>query len=175
MKKFISNIKTLAALLMAVAALAACSNEDVSVNEQLVVNPTETAPKTYTMTIQATKSSGDDAATISYPVQVYVFQGEECKAMQTIGDEGQTLNIALVEGAYSVYAVGGASGVSLILCAVPVIVLTFYSCCFQRYCFVVRCVASTGAVVFQQFHGLTQTDPCAHGVRNRWILVLNDA
>ena len=63
MKKFISNIKTLAALLMAVAALAACSNEDVSVNEQLVVNPTETAPKTYTMTIQATKSSGDDAAT----------------------------------------------------------------------------------------------------------------
>ena len=37
MKKFISNIKTLAALLMAVAALAACSNEDVSVNEQLVL------------------------------------------------------------------------------------------------------------------------------------------
>ena len=29
--------------------------------------------------------------------------------MPTIGDEGQTLNIPLVEGTYSVYAVGGAS------------------------------------------------------------------
>ena len=50
-----------------------------------------------------------DEATVSYPVAVYVFQGEECRAVQTIGDEGQTLNIPLVEGTYSVYAVGGAS------------------------------------------------------------------
>ena len=42
-------------------------------------------------------------------MQVYVFQGEECEAVQTIGDAGQTLNIPLVEGTYSVYAVGGAS------------------------------------------------------------------
>ena len=56
-----------------------------------------------------TRAGGGDGATVSYPVQVYVFQGEECKAVQTIGDEGQTLNIALVEGTYSVYAVGGAS------------------------------------------------------------------
>jgi len=53
-----------------------------------------------------TRGTGD--ATISYPVQVYVFQGDDCKAVQTIGDEGQTLNIPLVEGTYSVYAVGGA-------------------------------------------------------------------
>ena len=39
---------------------------------------------------------------------MYVFQGDDCKAVQTIGDEGQTLNIPLVEGTYSVYAVGGA-------------------------------------------------------------------
>lgn len=50
-----------------------------------------------------------DAATVSYPVTVYVFQGEECQAVQTIGDEGQVLNIPLVEGAYSVFAIGGAS------------------------------------------------------------------
>ena len=56
-----------------------------------------------------TRAGGGDGAAISYPVQVYVFQGEECKAVQTIGDEGQALNIALVEGTYSVYAVGGAS------------------------------------------------------------------
>ena len=68
MKKFISNIKTLAALLMAVAALAACSNEDVSVNEQLVVNPTETAPKTYTMTIQAYAASASASVVFSSPL-----------------------------------------------------------------------------------------------------------
>ena len=50
-----------------------------------------------------------EEATVSYPVTVYVFQGEECRAVQTIGDEGQTLNIPLTEGTYSVYAVGGAS------------------------------------------------------------------
>ena len=58
-----------------------------------------------------TRSGGaaGDEATVAYPVQVYVFAGEECRAAQTIGDEGQTLNIALVEGTYSVYAIGGAS------------------------------------------------------------------
>ena len=54
-----------------------------------------------------TRSGGANDATVSYPVQVYVFQGDECRAVQTIGDEGQTLNIALVEGTYSVYAVWG--------------------------------------------------------------------
>ena len=58
-----------------------------------------------------TRSGGSlgDEATVAYPVTVYVFQGEECQAVQTIGDEGQTLNIPLVEGTYSVYAIGGAS------------------------------------------------------------------
>ena len=58
-----------------------------------------------------TRSGGSagEEATVAYPIAVYVFAGEECKAVQTIGDEGQTLNIALTEGTYSVYAVGGAS------------------------------------------------------------------
>ena len=94
MKKFISNIKTLAALLMAVAALAACSNEDGSVNEQLVVNPTETAPKTYTMTIQATKSSGDDAATTrglyfnGTALKVKWYEGEVVEVYQGTEQKG---------------------------------------------------------------------------------------
>ena len=41
--------------------------------------------------------------------------GEECRAVQTIGDEGQTLNIGLTEGTYSVYAVGGASSSDYVL------------------------------------------------------------
>ena len=59
--------------------------------------------------IRTRSGAGGEEATVSYPVQVYVFQGEECEAVQTIGDAGQTLNIPLVEGTYSVYAVGGAS------------------------------------------------------------------
>ena len=58
-----------------------------------------------------TRSGGGsgDEATVAYPLQVYVFQGDECRAAQTIGDEGQTLNIALTEGTYTVYAIAGAS------------------------------------------------------------------
>ena len=56
-----------------------------------------------------TRGASGDGATVAYPVAVYVFQGDECKGVQTIGDEGQTLNIALTEGTYSVYAVGGVS------------------------------------------------------------------
>ena len=55
-------------------------------------------------------TSPGEGTSIAYPVQVYVMQGDKCKVVQTIGDEGQTLNIPLVEGAYSVYAIGGASG-----------------------------------------------------------------
>lgn len=53
--------------------------------------------------------SGDGEATVSYPVQVYVFQGEACKAVQTITSAGDDLSISLVEGSYSVCAVGGVS------------------------------------------------------------------
>ena len=63
-----------------------------------------------------TRSGGSGSeATISYPLQVFVFSGDECQAAQTIGDEGQTLNIALTEGTYTVYAVGGASATDYVL------------------------------------------------------------
>jgi hypothetical protein len=63
-----------------------------------------------------TRAGGSaDEATVTYPVTVYVFASDECRAMQTIGDEGQTLNIPLVEGTYSVYAVGGASASDYVL------------------------------------------------------------
>lgn len=53
------DIRTLAALLIASATLAACSSDDNIIEEQ-PVQPTE---KVYTMTIQATKATGDDATT----------------------------------------------------------------------------------------------------------------
>ena len=85
--------------------LAACSKDIINDGDSSDMYENKTANSL----LQVRTRAGGNEATISYPVQVYVFQGEDCKAVQTIGDEGQTLNIALVEGAYSVYAIGGAS------------------------------------------------------------------
>ena len=62
-----------------------------------------------------TRGASADGATVAYPVAVYVFEGDKCKTSQTIGDEGQTQNIALTEGTYSVYAVGGVSSSDYVL------------------------------------------------------------
>lgn len=86
---------------LAAAMLTACS-------EDVVYEGTSNGSREANALLQVT-TRGTNDATVSYPVQIYVFQGEECRAFQTIGDEGQTLNIPLVEGTYSVYAVGGAS------------------------------------------------------------------
>lgn len=62
-----------------------------------------------------TRGAVDNGETVAYPVAVYVFQGDECKVVQTIGDEGQTLNIPLSDGTYSVCAVGGVSASDYVL------------------------------------------------------------
>lgn len=58
MKKIMTNIRTLAALLIASATFAACSSDDNTIDLQ----PAQPAgQQVYTMTIQATKSTGDEA------------------------------------------------------------------------------------------------------------------
>jgi len=61
MKKFITDIKTVAALLMAGAALAACSSDDNIIENEQPVNPTGT----YTMTINASKGDGATTRALS--------------------------------------------------------------------------------------------------------------
>ncbi len=102
-------MKKILTIALAAVVMVACS-EDVL--EECVSEKNEAAAKS----LLQVRTRGTDDATVSYPVQVYVFQGEgsggsdvECLAVQTIGDAGQTLNIALTEGTYSVYAIGGAS------------------------------------------------------------------
>lgn len=96
--KLSSTMRT-AMLLAVLAMLAAC--------EKSIIDEDLQSPNSL---LQIRTRAGDgDAATVAYPVQVYVFQNDICRAVQTIGDEGQTLNIALTEGTYSVYAIGGAS------------------------------------------------------------------
>ena len=95
----LSHSARTAILLAILAMLAAC--------EKSIIDEDLQSPNALLQV--TTRAGGGDEATVAYPVQVCVFQGDECRAVQTIGDEGQTLNIALVEGTYSVYAIGGAS------------------------------------------------------------------
>ena len=96
---------------LAAMLLTACEKE-LEVGED--VFPTEQVKNSLLQVRTRSGGSGDEA-TVAYPVTVYVFAGDECRAAQTIGDEGQTLNIALTEGTYSVYAVGGASATDYVL------------------------------------------------------------
>ena len=58
MKKYFSNIRTLAALLMAGAAFAACSSDDNSIEQP--ANPS--GEKTYTLTVNASKGDASTSA-----------------------------------------------------------------------------------------------------------------
>ncbi|MBR1644344.1 MAG: fimbrillin family protein [Bacteroidales bacterium] len=103
--------KTICFLSLAAVLLTACEKGLVDDIE----NGANGQVKNSLLQVRTRGSSPGDDATVAYPVTVYVFQGDECKAAQTIGDEGQTLNIALVEGTYSVFAVGGASATDYVL------------------------------------------------------------
>ena len=101
--------------LLAAGLLTACEKGLDELGEGM--SPEATGQVTNSMLQIRTRSGGapGEEATIAYPIAVYVMQGDKCKAMQTIGDEGQTLNIGLVEGTYSVYAIGGASSSDYVL------------------------------------------------------------
>lgn len=81
MKKMMTNIKTLAALLIASATFAACSSDDNTIDQQ----PAQPAgQQVYTMTIQATKSTGDEA--------------NARVATRALSLDGKTLNVKWNEG-----------------------------------------------------------------------------
>ena len=94
--------------LLAAGLLTACENGLDDGGEGLSPSPTGQVTNSM-LQVRTRGTSPSEEATIAYPVQVYVMRGDMCCAAQTIGDEGQTLNIGLVEGTYSVYAIAGAS------------------------------------------------------------------
>lgn len=102
MKEFLK--KSFLLLTLAVF-FTACSTTDLS--ESVDELTQEEANSMLQVRTRATSVEGE--ATVSYPVYVYVFKGNDCVALQTIHDGNETLSIPLVEGTYSVYAVGGAS------------------------------------------------------------------
>ena len=96
---------------LAVLGLTACEKMLVDDIADVGNGPVENS----VLQVRTRAGGSADEATVAYPVTVYVFAGDECRAVQTIGDEGQTLNVPLVEGTYSVYAVDGASASDYLL------------------------------------------------------------
>ena len=94
--------------LLAAVLLTACEKGLDELGEGMSPSPTGQVTNSV-LQVRTRGTSPSEEATVAYPVQVYVFQGDKCKAVQTIGDEGQTLNIRLTEGTYTVYAIAGAS------------------------------------------------------------------
>ena len=94
--------------LLAAVLLTACEKGLDELGEGMSPSPTGQVTNSV-LQVRTRGTSPSEEATVAYPVQVYVFQGDKCKAVQTIGDEGQTLNIPLTEGTYTVYAIAGAS------------------------------------------------------------------
>ncbi len=114
--KYIQSITTMNKLILFASALAVLGL--TSCEKELTDDIGDVGSgqvKNSLLQVRTRGSSPGSEATVAYPVQVYVFQGDECRAVQTIGDEGQTLNIALTEGTYTVYAVGGASTADYVL------------------------------------------------------------
>ena len=84
--------------------LSSCSQEVI--NEELAM------PNSNLTVI--TRSTGD--AKVAYPVRLYVFDStNKCKAMQTLESAEDVIGIRLVEGAYDVYAIGGADETRYVL------------------------------------------------------------
>ncbi len=102
--------RQLVLLLMAACCFSACEKLSLPSDEGA-----ETDGKDALSLLQISTRAAGEGATVSYPLWVYVFGGEECVAVQQVTDASQPLSIRLVEGDYVVYAVGGASASDYVL------------------------------------------------------------
>ena len=99
-----SRIVTLTMLLVScVVMLTSCSKTVSDIDDP-------TASYGGNSSIDIVTRSGDQDATISYPVNVFLFNSNStCIAVQTLADENDNLSFdELKAGTYHVYAVGGA-------------------------------------------------------------------
>ena len=69
--------------LLAAVLLTACEKGLDELGEGMSPSPTEQVTNSM-LQVRTRGGSPGDETTIAYPVQVFVFQGNDCKAMQTI-------------------------------------------------------------------------------------------
>ncbi len=82
--------------------LTSCGNAYVSEDE------TNEAKATGLLNIR-TRANASEDATVSYPVQIYVFNSAgKCRALSTISSADDVASFSLASGTYTVNAIGGA-------------------------------------------------------------------
>ena len=86
------SIRTVGAAIVCAAALAACSSDDNVIDEQ-PMKPTE--PQVYTMTVQATKTTGDDAAN-SRTTRALALDGKTLNATWKTGETVDVYKVTTV-------------------------------------------------------------------------------
>ena len=91
-------------LVLAAGVLTLLACERVAMPEGVATEEGSALLQVQTRTVGAAEEG-----TVSYPVNVYVFSGEKCVALQSIADASEALSVPLTEGSYSVYAIGGAT------------------------------------------------------------------
>ena len=100
MKSKLTRIGKPLSLVLMLLGLSACDKQS---------EENEGGNKATSMLQIYTRASDASDPTVSYPVNVYVFKGDQCEATQTINDANEALSLPLSEGDYTVYAIGGAS------------------------------------------------------------------
>lgn len=98
-------MKALTPVLLLLAAMTLFSCEKFSDDENL---GDAEANSTLVIRTRAAMAQVDEDAKVSYPVNVYVFNGDACVAVETIASDADEMKLALPEGSYHVYAIAGA-------------------------------------------------------------------
>ena len=96
------SIRTVGAAIVCAAALAACSSDDNVIDEQ-PMKPTE--PQVYTMTVQATKTTGDDAAN-SRTTRALALDGKTLNATWKTGETVDVYKVTTVGSEETYTSVG---------------------------------------------------------------------
>lgn len=106
MKK--NNLLKTTFALLTVVAITSCAKEIAFEDEPDTSG--QRANSTLIVKTRVDASVDDGAGTISYPVNVYVFDEEDLRCIErsTLTEESKTLTLTLQEGIYNVYAIAGA-------------------------------------------------------------------
>lgn len=108
MKTTVSNIFLI--LIFAITALSTTSCSKIVADEDLTGNEVdENAPKGTLNITAASRADGEEETTISYPINVYVFNAAgSCVDVSTISGADDQLSLKLPKGTYDICAVAGA-------------------------------------------------------------------
>lgn len=106
-----AKMKVAIGILSAVATILFASSCERAVYADLEDMPEVEANATL-MVRAALPVNGEN---VSFPVRVYVFNGDKCEAMQLIADESEIVSIPLLAGTYDIQAIAGASEENYVL------------------------------------------------------------